>query len=107
MNPENLANYPENHRALIESQPIWAKAGFILSVVGGLLGAILLLLGKRLATIAFMISLIGSILAGMNSMGSAGSFSAGEIVLTMVLPIILAAFWAWYSNTATKQGILS
>ena len=34
MNPEMVAEMPATHRAMIDSRPIWATAGFALTVFG-------------------------------------------------------------------------
>lgn len=107
MNPESLKNYPETHQALIASQPVWAKIGFALSVIGGLLGGIQLLQRKRVATYAFMISLLGTLLVTVHVIGSGIELSVFDIVLTIVMPALLAAFWTWFSSNAARNGKIS
>ena len=104
MDPANLAGYPESHRALIETQPGWAKAGFALSVFGGILGAILLLLKKKIASYAFLVSLFGTVLVMIHTLGSEINFGAFDIVLTIAMPLLVAAFLVWYAALAKRRG---
>ena len=107
MDPLKLAAYPASHRALIETQPAWAKGMVMLSVIGGALGGLLLLLRKRLAIYAFLISLLGAIAAMIHTLGSGIEFSVFEIALTVVLPVVLVVFWTWHSNLAARKGQIS
>lgn len=59
--PEAVARMPEIYRLIIENRPGWATAGFAVSVYGGAVGAILLLLGRKIAAGVFALSLLGSI----------------------------------------------
>lgn len=59
--PEAVARMPEVYRLIIENRPGWATAGFAVSVYGGAVGAILLLLGRKIAAGVFALSLLGSI----------------------------------------------
>ena len=103
MDPANLANYPVSHRALIETQPAWAKAGFALSVFGGTLGAVLLLLKKATASYAFVVSLFGTVLVMIHTLGSEIDFSAFDIGLTIVMPLLVAAFLVWYAALGKRK----
>jgi hypothetical protein len=104
MDPQVLATYPQSHRSLIETQPIWSKAGFILSVFGGAIGALLLLLKKPMAYYAFIISLAGTILVMIHTFSSKIDFSPFDIVLTIAMPLIVAGFLVWYSKSAERKG---
>jgi hypothetical protein len=107
MDPDMLATYPQSHRALIETQPVWSKAGFVLSVFGGVIGGILLLLRKTTAFYAFVISLLGTIVVMLHTIGSNIEFSLFDIVLTIAMPLIVAAFLLWYSKWAKRIGWIS
>lgn len=62
MDASAIASFPETHRAIIESRPAWAMAGFALAVFGGALGCVLLLLRKAIASYVFAASLLGVII---------------------------------------------
>lgn len=59
MTPEAIAALPEAERAMYESTPTWANAGFAIAVWFGLLGTILLALGRKLAMPVLALSLLG------------------------------------------------
>lgn len=60
-NPEAVARMPEVYRLIIENRPGWATAGFAVSVYGGAVAAILLLLRRQVAVALFTLSLLGSV----------------------------------------------
>lgn len=59
-NPDAVAQMPEVYRLIVENRPAWATAGFAISVYGGAVGAILLLLRRKSAPALFVLSLMGS-----------------------------------------------
>lgn len=103
-NPEMVANYPESHRQLIQSQPFWAYGGFVMSVVGGLIGALLMLLGKPACYVAFLISLFGTVMVMAHTLTSGIEFSGSDIVLTIVSPLLVAGFLVWYARVVIRKG---
>jgi CHASE2 domain-containing sensor protein len=109
MTDEALAALPEAQRALIENTPAWATAAFATAVFGGLLGAVLLLLKKKLATTIFWISFIAILVqASYNLFLSNASEVNGSGSMTMpILVIIIGYFLLWYSKKATTNGWLS
>jgi hypothetical protein len=110
MNPEALSSYPESHRAIIEGRPWWATGGFAIAVFGGTLGCLLLLLKKSMAKILFIVSLLGVFVTMMHTLGVLSSiteFSAFEIVMMVVMPLVVAAFLIWYSKLAERKSWIS
>lgn len=101
INPETLANMPEAHRALAEVRPFWATAAFGVSVFGGSVGCILLMLRQPAANLAFGLSLIGVVLTTYHA-GTVEVFvsqiSVAEVFLTLVMPVVLAVFLVWYAR---------
>jgi hypothetical protein len=104
MNPEAVANYPETHRAIIEGRPAWATSGFALSVFGGAIGGLLLLLKKSIAAYAFMVSLAGTVLTMIHTLRVEADFSLFERILMIVMPLAVAAFLIWYSKQAERKS---
>ena len=58
--PLVVANMSEVYQFIIENRPTWATAAFAVSVFGGAVGSILLLLRRKTATGLFTLSLLGS-----------------------------------------------
>ena len=110
MNPEAIADFPESHRAIIESRPAWATGGFAIAVFGGTIGCVLLLLRKSVGTYVFIASLLGTIVTMIHTIRIASStidFSLFEIVVMILMPLVVAAFLIWYSKQAGSKGWIS
>lgn len=108
MTSEELALLPNAQQLLLENTPAWVTAAFALSVFGGTLGCILLLMRKKLATFLFIISLI-SIVARMSYyffIKNAAEVYAPEDMYMSALVIIVAIFLLWYSKKMESIGIL-
>lgn len=107
--PEALQALPENERALIESTPTWATSAFAIAVWGGVLGCILLLLRKKLATTVLIISFAGIVVQMVHSLFLANSievYGPGGMIMP-VMVILIGAYLIWYSRSATSRGWLS
>ena len=61
MTPEMIAQLPEAQQAVYRDIPVWSYSAYALAVFGGLIGSILLALGKKLAFPVLVISLAGVI----------------------------------------------
>lgn len=107
MNPEILAAYRESERAIVEGRPAWATAGFAFAVFGGTIGCILLLIRKAVARYCFIVSLLGVIVTMIHTLGAGISFSAGELLGIILMPLVVAAFLIWYSIRAEIRGWIS
>ena len=110
MNADALASFPESHRAIVAGRPAWATGGFAIAVFGGALGCLLLLLRKPAAYYLFIASLLGVIVQLIHTLGIAGSafgFSPFDISMTIVMPLVVAAFLIWYSKWAGSKGWIS
>lgn len=107
MNPEALASFPETHRAIIDSRPTWATIGFAVAVFGGVLGCLLLLLRKPIASCVLIASLLGVIVTMIHAFGvtrSNSDFTPFEIIMMMVMPVVVAIFLVWYEKVAERRG---
>ena len=106
MNPEILTQYRESERAIVEGRPAWATGGFAIAVFGGALGSLLLLLRKSAAFYLFVASLLGVIVTMAHTLGVGISFSLGEILGIILMPLVVAAFLIWYSKyTESREWI--
>ena len=110
MNADMLASFSETARAIIEGRPVWATGGFAISVFGGALGCLLLLLRKSIAYYVFIASLLGTILTMIHTIGVASSttgFSPFEIFMMILIPLIVAGLLIWYSKQVERRGWIS
>ena len=109
-NADIVASFPETHRAIIEGRPVWATAGFAVSVFGGALGGLLLLFRKSAAFYLFVASLLGTIVTMIHTIEVGYSkidFSPVEILVMILLPLVVAAFLTWYSRLAGRKAWVS
>lgn len=106
MSPEALASMPESHRMMVEGRPAWATSGFAVSVWGGSLGCLLLLLRKSLAVYLLAASLAGTVVTMIPVLGAMGELglSGGEVVLMLGMPLVVSAALLWYSQRAASNG---
>lgn len=105
-----MSRFPPQQRAYFESFPLWVVAFWAISAFGGVIGCLLLLLKNRLAFHALLASVIGALvfnLAGMFLLGGMEVMrETGGLGLTAI-PIIFAAFLAYYAHAMSKKGVLS
>lgn len=108
MSPEALAALPEAERALFESTPAWVNGVFALSVFGGTLGCIALLLRQGWAVWLFVISLL-SVLAQMYYAffvsRSFEVFGPGMVIMPILI-IVIAIFLVWFARMSKGKGWL-
>ena len=107
MNPDTLALYRESERAIVEGRPAWATGAFAIAVFSGTLGCLLLLLRKSVAYYLFVASLLGVIVTMAHTLSVGIDFSLGEILGTILMPLVVAAFLIWYSKRAQSKGWIS
>ena len=106
MNVDSLASFPESYRPIIEGRPAWATAAFAISVFGGSLGCLLLLLRKSAAFYVLIASLLGMIMTMMHIFGVAG-FSSFEIWIGVLMQLVVTVFLIWYSKWVERKGWIS
>ena len=106
MNVDSLASFPESYRPIIEGRPAWATAAFAISVFGGSLGCLLLLLRKSAAFYVLIASLLGMIVTMMHIFGVAG-FSSFEIWIGVLMQLVVTVFIIWYSKLAERKSWIS
>ena len=107
MNPEMVANYRASEQAIIMDRSFWATAGFAVSVFGGALGGLFLLLRNAIAFWVFVASLIGTALTMIHTglvAASVGTFSGMELFVMLALPLIVAGALTWYARFATQRS---
>ena len=94
MDPEMLANYPDEAKSLVETRPFWATIAFAIAVFGGLLGDIFLILRKAIAYYLFIASLVGVIVTNIHTFQVSGAI---DILIGSLMSVIVAAFLIWYA----------
>ena len=109
MTNEVLASLPEDQQLLYEDVPAWVTAAFATAVFSGTLGAILLLLKKKVASNFFILSFVGIIIQmTYGLMISENTNSYGPLGLLMPLMIIaIGGYLIWYSKKAAEHRWLS
>lgn len=105
-----MSQFPPQQREYFASFPLWADAFWAIGAFGAVIGCLLLLLKNRLAYQVLLASVIGAIvsslgglflLGGMEVLGETGGLGVTAI------PIVVAAFLAYYARAMGKKGVLS
>lgn len=107
--PEQIAALSQTMQDLYAARPSWAVGGFAVAVFGGLLGGILLVLKKRIASTVFLISLIGLLVQNFYWFGMAKAhqlFPASSHAMPLLV-LLVAVFLLWFSRTSAAKGWLS
>ena len=109
MTNEVLASLPKDQQLLYEDVPAWVTAAFATAVFSGTVGALLLLLKKKNASILFILSFVGIIIQmTYGLLINENTDSYGPLGLLMPLMIIVVgAYLIWYSKKADENRWLS
>lgn len=105
--PEMMEGMSDAQRALYENSPGWLKIVYGVATIGGLLGAIFLLLRKNLALTLFLISLVAVIIQMGYSMIVSNAIEALGVNQAVVMPLLvigIAAFLVYYARKAIAHG---
>ncbi len=104
ISPAGLAALPEAQRGLLEAMPAWAWIAYGAAVVAGSLGALLLVLGRRLALPLFWISLAAVIVQFVQAFGPGGAVQALGAAAALPVPIAIVVI-AIVQIVLTRKGI--
>ena len=87
---EDIAKLPDAQQALYAARPAWAVAATAIAVIGGALGCVCLLLGKRWAFAVLLLSLIGILVQdyGLFVVANAATL-AGPVAVAMQTIVLL------------------
>ena len=97
----------ELQMAYFHAMPAWTDAAWAILVWGGVLGAILLLLRRKLAVPVFVASFLGWAAGAVYTFGlSNGMEAMGPWWPMLVVKGGVAAFFVWYAWTMGKKGVL-
>ena len=104
-----LASLPKDQQLMYQDVPAWVTAAFAIAVFSGTLGAVFLLLKKKIASTFFILSFIG--IFTQMSYGlllDEKTDNYGPLGLLMPLMIIaVGAYLIWYSKKAKENRWLS
>jgi len=99
------SQYTQEQLELVYNMPSWAIAAFAIAVFAGLLGAFALLLKKKVASLLFLISLIGIIVQMVYNfviIDSIESYGPGGVIMPILI-LIIGVFLYLYSKKATTN----
>jgi hypothetical protein len=108
-NEAYLSAYTDEELAFFFSMPAWTVAAWAIAVWGSVLGAILLLLRKRLSVQVFLVSLLAQVATafenyvlsnGMEIMGSAWELAFTAVIFLIALALLL------YARAMEREKIL-
>ena len=89
--------------------PTWVVAAWAIAVWGGVLGAILLLLRKRLAAPVFLVSFLAMVLTSVYNFvlsGGAEIMGGGAVAFTAVIFVFALALWL-FARAMAARGVLT
>ena len=105
-----MSRFPPQQREYFASFPWWAVAFWGISVFGGVIGCLLLLIKKRLAFPVLLASVIGAIVSNLGGLFLLGGMKVmretGGLGLTAV-PIIFTTLLVSYARAMREKGVLS
>ena len=103
MNADMVAVMPEPYRVIIEARPSWATGAFAIAVFGGVLGCLLLLLGRSAAYYLFIVSLLAAIVSTIQ-FNVAAQFSLLDALIGSLMQLVVTMFLIWYTKWIERKG---
>ena len=107
ISPDGLESMPESHQAIAKSRPFWVTVAFGISVISGVLAAVLLLLKKQLSVVLFIVSFVAAVVVTIHAIfiGNAFSiFSPLEVSLGIVGPLLAGALFVFVAVVARNKN---
>lgn len=101
-NAEVVAQMPEAYQTLIAARAAWATVAFGTAVFAGAVGCILLLLRRRVATHALLISLIAVGLTLIDAVLSVGINP--QVLIGTGASLVVAGLLHWMARLADRSG---
>lgn len=104
-----MSRYPPQQRAYFESFPPWAVTFWGISVAGGIIGCVLLLLSRRSAYPALLTSAIAAIAfngGGLLLLGGMTVMRETDGLGLTAIPVIASALLAFYAYAMRTRGML-
>ncbi|MCK5776912.1 MAG: hypothetical protein KAH25_12075 [Bacteroidales bacterium] len=107
---DDLAKLPPQERELYGDYPLWTSIVFALAVFGGLLGSIGLVMKRRWAKTAFIISLLAIIPQMIHNVFFTKSmevYGPGQAATMPIMVVVLGVFLVWFSAYGIKKSWLT
>ena len=104
-----LTKLPEDQSALYGEYPLWTNVVFAIAVFGGLFGSLGLILKKKWAKLAFIVSLGGIIPQMIHNLFFTKSievYGPGQAAIMPVMVVTFGVFLIWFSKYATHKNWL-
>ncbi len=108
MSEEMLAAMDDYDRAMYLGRPTWFATVYGLATWGGFIGAVALLLRRRLAIVLFLLSAV-AVVVQFGWVFGVTDLIAEKGAWTLIFPIFILAiaiFQIWFANLANKRGWL-
>ncbi len=109
ISPEDFARLPAPQQQIWSTMPGWATGAYAVAVWISLAGAVALLLRRRLARTAYLVSLIAVLIQfGWVFLASPilSLYPIGEAVTFPLVIVVLGVFLLWFANMAARRGWL-
>ena len=100
MNADAVSQMPELYQLIIAARPFWATLAFGFAVFGGALGCILLLLRRRVATAALLVSVLATLVTVIQTVTVVG------LAPSTILSVLVSAALFWYATISARAGWL-
>ena len=110
MTPEQLAQLPEAQRSLHQAMPGWLWAVDFVAVLAGVLGSLLLLMGKRLASPVLWLSLVAVVVLFGYCLFPGRMLEvlgAAQALPMPVLVTVIAVLLVWFARRSIARGWLT
>ena len=108
MTPEMIAQLPEAQQEAYKNIPTWSMVAYALAVFGGLLGSLMLALGKKLAFPLLVVSLAGVLVQHFYNFVIIDSIAllGPSVVILPAVVVIISILLVVVSQRGVKAGWL-
>ena len=109
MTDEVLKSFPKDQQLMYQDVPSWVTAAFAVAVFFGTLGAIFLLLKKKVSSTFFILSFLGIFVQmtyGLLITKNTDSYGPLGLLMPLMI-IVVGAYLIWYSKKAGENRWLS
>ena len=109
MTDDVLKSLPKDQQLMYQDVPSWVTAAFAVAVFFGTLGAIFLLLKKKVSSTFFILSFLGIFVQmtyGLLITKNTDSYGPLGLLMPLMI-IVVGAYLIWYSKKASENRWLS
>jgi hypothetical protein len=94
LNEAGLSTLPPEYQVYVQTRPIWAFLAFAVSVVAGIVGAILMLIRSKISMPSFIISSLGALVVTFSTLTS----GITSVIVGSALSVVLALVFVWFAS---------